>query len=148
MMPALCVSTESGTGNSSTRTARAGAGPCRSWSDSSTEQAGVSYDESPGSGGTSCVVACHILAAVRIATSRATPAPTPVAMAQLRASVHVADLSAGIGGGLLPCTPFHTFSSTRCVMRADTAPDPSVITFQLYALTVTMITPIPGLVPA
>ena len=74
-------------------------------------------------------------------------APTPVATAQLSASVHVADLSAGTGGGLLPRTPFHIFSSTRCVMRPDTAPDPSVITFQLYALTVAMVTPIPRPVP-
>ncbi len=69
-------------------------------------------------------------------------------MAQLSASVHVADLSAGTGGGLLPRTPFHIFSSTRCVMRPDTAPDPSVIAFQLYALTVAMVTPIPRPVPA
>jgi hypothetical protein len=93
------------------------------------------------------MVACHILAAVRIATSRATPAPTPVAMAQLRASVHVAERSAGMGGGLLPRTPFHTFSSTRVVMRPDTAPDPSAIAFQLYVLTVAMVSSYPGSSP-
>jgi hypothetical protein len=91
------------------------------------------------------VVACHILAAVRIAMSLATPAPTPVAMAQLNASVQVALRSAGMGGGVLPRAAFHTFSRTRWVMSPDKAPDPSVITFQLYVLSATMVSLIPGL---
>jgi hypothetical protein len=92
-------------------------------------------------------VACHILAAVRIATSRATPAPTPVAMAQLRASAHLAERSAGMGGGPSPRTRFQSSSSTRCVMRPDTAPDPSVIIFQLYVFTAAMVIPIPQFIP-
>jgi hypothetical protein len=79
--------------------------------------------------------------------SLATPTPTPVAMAQLSASVQVALRSAGTGGGVLPRAALHTFSRTRWVMSPDRAPDPSVITFQLYVFRATMVSLIPRLVP-
>ena len=75
--------------------------------------------------------------------SRATPAPTPVATAQLNASVQLAARSAGIGGGVLLRATFQAFARTRCVMSPDKAPDPSEITFQLYVLRAAMV----GLIP-
>jgi len=99
---------------------------------------------SPGSGGGSWIVASQTVAALRIATSLATPAPTPVAIAQLRASVQEERRSAGIGGGVSPRTAFHTISRSRCVARPAKAPDPSVIAFQPYLLNTTTASPYPG----
>jgi hypothetical protein len=97
----------------------------------------------PGSGGGSWTVASHTVAAVRIATSLATPAPTPVATAQLRASAQEERRSAGTGGVSLRAV-FHIAARSRWVTRPANAPDPSVITFQPYLFNSATVSPYPG----
>ena len=70
------------------------------------------------------MAASHTTAAVRIARSLVTPMPTPVATAQLSASVQEERRSAGNGGGEAWCDPFHAASSTRCVTKPANAPAP------------------------
>ena len=76
------------------------------------------------------MAASHTTAAVRTAKSLVTPIPTPVATAQLRASIHDERRSAGKGGGEAWCDPFQAASNTRCVTKPANAPAPKLIAFQ------------------
>jgi hypothetical protein len=91
---------------------------------------------SAGSGGGSCAADSQTTAAVRTARSRATPAPTPVAIAQLKASTKGALRSAATFGGVDPRSVLQRTSKSRCVASAATDPTPTLTPFQPYFLTI------------
>jgi hypothetical protein len=94
---------------------------------------------SEGSGGGSWAAASQTAAAVRTARSRATPAPTPVATAQLRASTKEERRSAATFGGVDPRSAFQMGSRMRCVASAARAPKPTVTAFQPYFFTISTL---------
>ena len=98
---------------------------------------------SPSSGGGSCTAASHNAAAERNARRRATPTPTPVATAQLRASAHEERRSAATVGGVDPRSAFQMTSRARCVTSPVKAPTPTVTPFQPYFLANDMLTSYP-----
>jgi hypothetical protein len=106
--------------------------PCTGESDPMPELQTVLDPASPDSGGGSCTAASHTTAAVRSVSSRATPAPTPVAMAQLRASGHGERRSAATVGGGDPRTRLQREARRRCVTSPASEPRPTLIVFQPY----------------
>src|ERR1700734_1253839 len=78
-----------------------------------------------------------------MATSRATPTPTPDATAQLTASSQGEWRSASTFGGVDPRTSFHGISISRCVASPTRAPRAIVMAFQPYFLTSVTTRPLP-----
>src|ERR1700722_11203124 len=78
-----------------------------------------------------------------MATSRATPTPTPDATAQLTASSQGEWRSASTFGGVDPRTSFHGISISRCVASPTSAPRAIVMAFQPYFFTSVTTRPLP-----